>query len=123
MDNSKRRPGRPTLPEEDKIQYRIPAKFSHREIELLNAKARKAKLSMYHFSRQAVLNGEIRPRITPEELKIYKDLLTESRNIGVNQNIIAKKALSGLQRDYLSDISSILASYKTLVSTFKQKLL
>lgn len=123
MEKKNRRPGRPTIPEADKRRYRLSAKFSRREMEILKGKASKIKLTLYEFSRQAMLNAAVRPRITPTELQVYKDLLTESRNIGINLNIIAKKALSGLQRDYDRDISGIIVAYKQLISTYKQKLL
>lgn len=123
MEKKNRQPGRPTLPEEDKRKYRLSAKFSRREMEVLKGKASKIKLTLYEFSRQAVLNSTVRPRITPAELQVYKDLLTESHNIGINLNIIARKSLSGLQRDYARDISDIIAAYKKVISTYKQKLL
>ena len=118
-----KRPGRPKAPEEDRIQYRISAKFSLKEILSLKKKAESDGISLYEYMRQAVLTAEVRPKITPEEMMAYKSLSVEIRNIGVNLNLIAKKAVSSLSRNYDADIASALKSLEDILTTFKKKLI
>ena len=123
MTQYNKRPGRPKAPEEDRIQYRISAKFSLKEILSLKKKAESDGISLYEYVRQAVLTAEVRPRITPEEMTAYKSLSVEIRNIGVNLNLIAKKAMSSLSRNYDADIASALKSLEDILTTFKKKLI
>ena len=123
MTQYNKRPGRPKAPEEDRIQYRISAKFSLKEILSLKKKAEDDGISLYEYMRQAVLTAEVRPKITPEEMMAYKSLSVEIRNIGVNLNLIAKKAVNALSRDYDADIASALKSLEDILTTFKKKLI
>lgn len=123
MTQYNKRPGRPKAPEEDRIQYRISAKFSLKEILSLKKKAESDGISLYEYVRQAVLTAEVHPRITPEEMIAYKVLSMEIRNIGVNLNLIAKKAVNALSRNYDADIASALKSLEDILTTFKKKLI
>ena len=123
MTQYNKRPGRPKEPEEDRIQYRISAKFSLKEILSLKKKAESDGISLYEYVRQAVLTAEVHPRIMPEEMTAYKSLSVEIRNIGVNLNLIAKKAVSSLSRNYDADIASALKSLEDILTTFKKKLI
>lgn len=123
MTQYNKRPGRPKAPEEDRIQYRISAKFSLKEILSLKKKAESDGISLYEYMRQAVLTAEVRPKITPEEMMAYKSLSVEIRNIGVNLNLIAKKAVNALSRDYDADITSALKSLEDILTTFKRELI
>ena len=123
MTQYNKRPGRPKAPEEDRIQYRISAKFSLKEILSLKKKAESDGISLYEYVRQAVLTAEVHPRITPEEMMAYKALSMEIRNIGINLNLITKKAVNALSRNYDADISSALESLEDILTTFKKKLI
>ena len=123
MTQYNKRPGRPKAPEEDRIQYRISAKFSLKEILSLKKKAESDGISLYEYVRQAALTAEVHPRIMPEEMTAYKSLSVEIRNIGVNLNLIAKKAMSSLSRNYDADIASALKSLEDILTTFKKKLI
>ena len=123
MTQYNKRPGRPKAPEEDRIQYRISAKFSLKEILSLKKKAESDGISLYEYMRQAALTAEVHPKITPEDMKAYKDLSMEIRNIGVNLNLIAKKAVNALSRNYDADIASALKSLEDILTTFKKKLI
>ena len=123
MTQYNKRTGRPKAPEEDRIQYRISAKFSLKEILSLKKKAEDDGISLYEYMRQAVLTAEVHPKITPEEMTVYKSLSVEIRNIGVNLNLIAKKAVSSLSRNYDADIASALKSLEDILTTFKKKLI
>lgn len=111
------------MPEEDRIQYRISAKFSLKEILSLKKKAESDGISLYEYMRQALLTAEVHPRIKPEEMTAYKALSMEIHNIGVNLNLIAKKAMSSLSRNYDADIASALKSLEDILTTFKKKLI
>lgn len=123
MTQYNKRPGRPKAPEEDRIQYRISAKFTLKEILSLKKKAESDGISLYEYVRQTVLTAEVHPRITPEEMTEYKSLSVEIRNIGVNLNLIAKKAVNALSRNYDADIASALKSLEDILTTFKKKLI
>lgn len=123
MAQYNKRPGRPKTPEEDRIQYRISAKFSLKEILSLKKKAESDGISLYEYMRQALLTAEVHPRIKPEEMTAYKALSMEIRNIGVNLNLIAKKAMNSLSRNYDADIASALKSLEDILTTFKKKLI
>ncbi|MDO5443750.1 MAG: hypothetical protein Q4G10_08775 [Bacteroidia bacterium] len=123
MTQYNKRPGRPKAPEEDRIQYRISAKFSLKEILSLKKKAESDGISLYEYMRQALLTAEVHPRIKPEEMTAYKALSMEIRNIGVNLNLIAKKAVSSLSRNYDADIASAMKSLEDILTTFKKKLI
>lgn len=123
MTQYNKRPGRPKAPEEDRIQYRISAKFSLKEILSLKKKAESDGISLYEYVRQAVLTAEVHPRITPEEMMAYKALSMEIRNVGINLNLITKKAVNALSRNYDADISSALESLEDILTTFKKKLI
>ena len=123
MTQYSKRPGRPKEPEEDRIQYRISAKFSLKEILSLKKKAESDGISLYEYVRQAVLTAEVHPRITLDEMTAYKSLSVEIRNIGVNLNLIAKKAVNALSRNYDADIASALKSLEDILTTFKKKLI
>ena len=123
MTQYNKRPGRPKAPEEDRIQYRISAKFSLKEILSLKKKAESDGISLYEYMRQALLTAEVPPRIKPEEMTAYKALSMEIHNIGVNLNLIAKKAMSSLSRNYDADIASALKSLEDILTTFKKKLI
>lgn len=123
MAQYNKRPGRPKTPEEDRIQYRISAKFSLKEILSLKKKAESDGISLYEYMRQALLTAEVHPRIKPEEMTAYKALSMEIHNIGVNLNLIAKKAMSSLSRNYDADIASALKSLEDILTTFKKKLI
>lgn len=123
MTQYNKRPGRPKAPEEDRIQYRISAKFSLKEILSLKKKAESDGISLYEYMRQALLTAEVHPRIKPEEMTSYKALSMEIRNIGVNLNLIAKKAVNALSRNYDADIASALKSLEDILTTFKKKLI
>ena len=108
--------------EEDRIQYRISAKFSLKEMLSLKKRAESAGVSLYEYTRQALLEAEVHPRIQPEELMVYKELSREMHNIGVNLNIVARKAISGLNRDYDADIARTMDALSGIVESLKQKL-
>lgn len=59
MAQYNKRPGRPKMPEEDRIQYRISAKFSLKEILSLKKKAESDGISLYEYMRQALLTAEV----------------------------------------------------------------
>lgn len=123
MTQYNKRPGRPKAPEEDRLQYRISAKFSLKEILSLKKKAESDGISLYEYMRQAVLTAEVHPRITPEEMMAYKALSMEIRNIGINLNLITKKAVNFLSRNYDADIATALESLEDILTTFKKKLI
>ncbi len=123
MARSNKSPGRPRASETDRIQYRISAKFSLREIISLKKKAEGAGVSLYEYTRQALLDAEVHPRISPEELGVYKELSKEIRNVGVNINEVARKAINGLSRNYDADIDRTLTSLNNIVATLRQKLI
>ena len=123
MTQYNKRPGRPKAPEEDRIQYRISAKFSLKEILSLKKKAESDGISLYEYMRQALLTAEVHPRIKPEEMTAYKALSMEIRNIGINLNLITKKAVNFLSRNYDADIATALESLEDILTTFKKKLI
>lgn len=123
MGKNNKRLGRPKTSEEDRIQYRISAKFSAKEIKFIKENAENAGISLYEYIRQALLHAEVHPRILPEEMTAYKELYAEVRHIGININSIARKANIGLNRDYDADISNALFSLEEVITTFKKKLI
>lgn len=87
----------------------------------LIAKFKDAPLS--EFVRYAALRAEVRTALTEEELSAVKELTMQLRNIGTNINAIARKANSGLARDYTTDLRQILSDLSKAKDSVIQKLL
>lgn len=80
-----------------------------KEKQTIAEKARKAKVTMYSYIREAALKATVVTPLTPEGLAAFKAFTAEVRHIGINLNIIARKANSNLTLDYATDIENVLA--------------
>jgi len=87
------------------------------------SRAKKAGMTKYEYMRRAILSAEIVLPISAEQWDILKALSTELRNIGINVNIIAKKANSNLARDYANDLRLFLQDIQRIKDAYYEKLL
>ena len=90
--------GRSKLPEWVKMKYRLPAvKVNTEEYFAVKEKAKAAGVSLTEFIRECIFSGEVIAKVTPEQMKIIRDLA----GLGTNVNQLAKRAnTAGYQSDH-----------------------
>jgi len=110
------------LPETERRSKAVSFKTTASEYETILQKSKAARMSPGVYCRSAALCKILKPRLTPGEVNSYKAFGTEIRNLGINLNIIAKKAGSGLQRDYAKDIDGVMSELKQILNNLKEKL-
>lgn len=121
---NKKKGGRAPLPENEKRKHCVGTKLNDMELQILEAKIKEYKMSMYEYLRKAldgcrisardyraflkivdgfsishvmrlcVIQSVVYPRVTTEEFKTYKELSMQLRNYGVNIRTIAIKAVT-----------------------------
>ena len=121
---NKKKGGRAPLPEKEKRKHCVGTKLNDMELQILEAKIKEYKMSMYEYLRKAldgcrisardyrtflkvvdefsishvmrlcIIQSVVYPRVTTEELKTYKELSMQLRNYGVNIRTIAIKAIT-----------------------------
>ena len=108
-DSTKKKGGRPTLPEYKKKTCSVKAMFSPVDIIYLDSCASECGLTRAEYVYRAAMNQETTVLLTPEE----RTAVNELRNIGNNLNQITKAMHLGVQvgqdiRDIISFITGIL---------------
>ena len=152
--SKKNKGGRPTLPENEKRSHSIGTKVNDMEFKIINARLDEFKMSIYEYLRQALINCKItvksynkflkvvedfthsdllrlcmiqsvvHPRVTPEEVKTYKELSANLRNYGINIRPIAIQAnmQTGTHIDYVQTMNEELNKIKELTKEYQNKL-
>ena len=107
MKTSNKAGGRPPKPLNERHQYQVNVKFKTEEYYTLKSKAKTAQMPINDFVRSCIKNNIIKPRISPEENVLIRDL----RNMGNNLNQIAKRAnqagFESIKMDYFRLAESI----------------
>lgn len=92
--------GRPPKAINERRQYQVNVKLATEDYYTLKIKAQIAQMPINDFVRSCIKNNIIRPRISPEENVLVRDL----RNMGNNLNQIAKRAnqadFNSIKMDY-----------------------
>lgn len=122
MKNKSKPFGRPKLPETERRSKAVSFKTTASEYETILQKSKAARMSPGVYCRSAAICKILKPRLTPGEVNSYKAFGTEIHNLGINLNIVAKKAGSGLQRDYANDIDGVMSELKQILNNLKEKL-
>lgn len=93
--------GRPPKAINERRRYQVNVKLATEDYYNLKVKAQNAQMPINDYVRSCIRNNIIKPRISPEENILIRDL----RNMGNNLNQIAKKAnqagFDHIERDYL----------------------
>ncbi|MFR9542559.1 MAG: plasmid mobilization relaxosome protein MobC [Rikenellaceae bacterium] len=82
--------GRPTVEESQKRTHAINIRLNLQELVMLEMSAKSAGISNSEYARQAITNGKVEPRITPERMELIRKLCGMDNNI----NQIARQANS-----------------------------
>ncbi len=80
--------GRPTIDESQKRTHAINIRLNFRELVVLKMCAKEAGISYSEYARQAITNGRVEPRITPETMELIRRLCGMDNNL----NQIAHRA-------------------------------
>lgn len=152
--SKKNKGGRPPLPENEKRSHSIGTKVNDMEFKIINAKIEEFKMTIYEYLRKAlidcrisakkyeecikvvnefshsdlmrlcIIKSVVHPRITLEEIKLYKELSTNLRNYGINIRPIAIQAntQTGNCIDYVQTMNEELNKIKELRIEFQNKL-
>ncbi|MFR9535046.1 MAG: plasmid mobilization relaxosome protein MobC [Rikenellaceae bacterium] len=80
--------GRPTVEESQKRIHAINIRLNLQELVLLEQSAKSAGISNSEYARQAITNGKVEPRITPERMELIRKLCGMDNNI----NQLARQA-------------------------------
>ena len=80
--------GRPPKPLNEKRKYQVNVKLKTEDYYILKSKALAAQMPINDYVRSCIKNNIVKPRISPEENVLIRDL----RNMGNNLNQIAKRA-------------------------------
>lgn len=152
--SKKNKGGRPPLPKNEKRSHSIGTKVNDMEFKIINAKIEEFKMTIYEYLRKALIDCKIsakkyeecikvvnefshsdlmrlciiksvvHPRITLEEITLYKELSTNLRNYGINIRPIAIQAnmQTGNRIDYVQTMNEELNKIKELRIEFQNKL-
>ncbi len=82
------RGGRPTMEESQKRSQSLKIRVSLQELTQFKLSAKRAGIGVSEYIRQAVINGKVEPRITPEVLRLIRSLCGMDNNL----NQLARKA-------------------------------
>jgi hypothetical protein len=83
-----RKGGRPKSSPAEKLKYRIAVNLCTKDFYTLKAKATQAGMTVTEVARLAIINCQIRQRLTPEQM----DCIRKLSGMGNNLNQIARRA-------------------------------
>ena len=147
--------GRKPLPEEERRNHTVGTKVNDIELEILKAKTSSFKMTIYGFLRQAlsecrisakqyeefvkvvdefslshlmrlcIIRSVVHPRLTPEELAVYKNLNTNLRNYGRNLRGVAIEATKQCEgnTDYVAAVEKELEWLKAAKRKIQEQLM
>ena len=81
MEKDIKKGGRPKKNILEKQQKVVSTKLSSPQFYVVKGRAKEANVSMSEYIRQAVISSKIVPRLSPEEMNLYKQLAGEARNL------------------------------------------
>ena len=88
--------GRPAKDAKDKRKHLVSTRLTDEEYAIFQNKLAETRFAAADFIRDIVLGVEIKPRTTPEEFQLYKNLSKDIREIGNNLNQISRNLNSGV---------------------------
>lgn len=115
--------GRPALPESQRRCRVLQTKVSKMEMQIIQARAKSANLSLYDYVRQSVLTAKVIVPYTAEELALLKSLAIDIRNIGNNINQLAYHLNAHMESDALNKLRSLVAEATKIKVKYTLKLL
>ena len=86
--HKKNKGGRPKKSLAEKLKYPVRFKLCSKDYYDLKLKAADARMKIPEFARQATINGEVRPRLTPEDAGHIRQLSGMANNL----NQLARQA-------------------------------
>ena len=113
-DNNHSRGGRPRKPTEERRQFSVTVKLKEAEL--------KSGIPRASLIREFALKGNVRPRVTPEEVELLKQLVHQLRGLGGNLNTIAKNLLIGNSPADPNQTADCIRNLREIINSYKQKL-
>lgn len=108
--------GRPRKEEWVKLKYRLPAvKVNTEEFFAIKEKAKAAGVTLTEFIRQSVLSGGVIEKVTPEQMKLVRDLA----GMGNNVNQLARQANAAEYRSDAERFSALGVELMNIIDKFK----
>ena len=108
--------GRPRKEEWVKLKYRLPAvKVNTEEFFAIKEKAKAAGVTLTEFIRQSVLSGGVIEKVTPEQMKLIRDLA----GMGNNVNQLARQANAAGYRSDAERFSALGVELMNIIYKFK----
>ena len=118
---TKKKPGRPVLPDAQKRSHKVTVKFNEKEFSKVEVDAAIAGIAVAAFVRGAAISATIRERLTTEQLKEHREAVTVFGNLGNNINQLTRHLNSGLPGEaaaYLDKLRHILDNARRYESEF-----
>ena len=99
-----------------KLKYRLPAvKVNTEEFFAIKEKAKAAGVTLTEFIRQSVLSGGVIEKVTPEQMKLIRDLA----GMGNNVNQLARQANAAGYRSDAERFSALGVELMNIIDKFK----
>ena len=121
-DNRHSRGGRPRKPTEECRLFSVTVKFTAAELATLKEAELKSGIPRASLIREFALKGNVRPRVTPEEVELLKQLVHQLRGLGGNLNTIAKNLLIGNSPADPNQTADCIRNLREIINSYKQKL-
>lgn len=121
-DNRHSRGGRPKKPTEECRLFSVTVKFTAAELATLKEAELKSGIPRASLIREFALKGNVRPRVTPEEVDLLKQLVQQLRGLGGNLNTIAKNLLIGNSPADPNQTADCIRNLREIINSYKQKL-
>ena len=118
-DNNHSRGGRPR---KERRQFSVTVKFTETELAVLKEAEQKSGIPRASLIRELALKGNIRPRVTPEEVELLKNLVQQLRGLGGKLNTIAKNLLIGNSPADPNQTADCIRNLREIINSYKQKL-
>lgn len=113
--------GRPSKDFKDRKIFLVSTRLDAGEYETFQRKVEQSGFSASDFVRRALLDSVVRPRFTPEEFQLYKDLGKDMREIGNNLNQLSRNSNTNVVYRNLKEQFEIhLQAMRNFVDIYKQ---
>lgn len=121
MSRDTKKGGRPKKNTLEKQQKVVSTKLSSPQYYAVKGRAKEANVSISEYVRQAVIDGKIIPRLSPEEMNLYKQLAGEARNLNQLAKLAHKEGLTNIVTKLTTLIQLFLFIIKKLSDDWKNK--
>ena len=108
MSRDTKKGGRPKKNTLEKQQKVVSTKLSSPQYYAVKGRAKEANVSISEYVRQAVIDGKIIPRLSPEEMNLYQLLAGEARNLIELAKLSPKEGLPNIVINLLTLIQLFL---------------